>query len=267
MRVRIATLPGAAEKANEDAFGLGGGFLVVADGATARTDTGCVHSVAWYARTLADAAVRHAKQTPADALALAIRDTAAAHAETCDLGNVGTPGAAIAVVQEAADVVRFLALGDVAVVVESTAGINVMVDDRVSHTAPAERAAADALETGSPEKALALVAMKHAELAARNVEGGYWTAAADPDVVGHAVTWSVARGELRRAAVLSDGAARVVDPFGALDWKAALDVLAAQGPDELIRRVREIEGTDPLAERWPRNKISDDATVAYIEFG
>jgi hypothetical protein len=267
VRIQIATDPGSTDQANEDAAAFADGFLAVADGATSRTETGCVHAVAWYARHLVDAAVCHAQATPADALALAVRDTAGAHADTCDLASVATPNAAVVIVQADGNVVRFLALGDVAVIVESTAGINVVVDDRVSRTALAERAMADALAAGSPEKTAALVTMKRAELAARNVEGGYWVAAADPKVVDHALVWSVPRSEIRRAAVLSDGAARIVDPFGALDWSGTLDLLAAEGPAELIRKVREIEATDPAGENWPRNKISDDATAAFIDFG
>ena len=37
--------------------------------------------------------------------------------------------------------------------------------------------------TGSLEKSEALIRMKHAELAAPNILGGYWVAAADPTLV------------------------------------------------------------------------------------
>ncbi|MEU4386807.1 hypothetical protein [Promicromonospora sp. NPDC023805] len=64
-------------------------------------------------------------------------------------------------------------------------------------------------------------------------------------------------------AALSDGAARAVDPFGLYDWPGALDVLRESGPGGLIRQVRDAEASDPEATRWPRNKLSDDATAAY----
>jgi hypothetical protein len=41
----------------------------------------------------------------------------------------------------------------------------------------------------------------------------------------------LARDGLQRAAALSDGATRVVDRFGLLDWQGFLDVLAEQGPE------------------------------------
>jgi len=57
-----------------------------------------------------------------------------------------------------------------------------------SETAPAERAEVDRHLIGTPEKAAALIPMKRAELAARNVEGGYWIAAAEPSAADHART-------------------------------------------------------------------------------
>jgi len=104
------------------------------------------------------------------------------------------------------------------------------------------------------------------EFAARNREGGFWVAMNDPNVVDHAVTWSVPRTDVRRFAALSDGAARIVDAFAALDWAATLDPLASEGPSRLISRVRAEKRADPAAMRWPRNKISDDATPVYVEF-
>ncbi|HLQ57083.1 MAG TPA: hypothetical protein VK162_22780 [Streptosporangiaceae bacterium] len=107
--------------------------------------------------------------------------------------------------------------------------------------------------------------MKQAELTIRNVAGGYWLAAADPAIVTHAITGDVPRQHVQRAALLSDGAARAVDPFKLCDWQGLLAVLAAAGPSELIRQVRAAETTDPAGIRWPRNKIHDDATAILIQ--
>ncbi|WP_320067889.1 hypothetical protein [Micromonospora sp. RTGN7] len=102
-----------------------------------------------------------------------------------------------------------------------------------------------------------------AELAARNQPGGFWVATAIPAAADHAIVGSVPLDEVQRLAVLTDGAARIVDLFGALDWPAVLDNLSTRGPVELMRQVRTLEGADPQGTRWPRNKRSDDATVVY----
>lgn len=85
----------------------------------------------------------------------------------------------------------------------------------------------------------------------------------DPAVVSHAITSAVPLGELHRAAVLTDGAARLVDAFGLLSWAELLDLLSTAGPEELLRRTRAAEECDPAGIRWPRNKKSDDATAVY----
>ena len=267
MRVTVSSEPGSPQALNEDAFFISpdGGTVAIFDGATARTDTGCTHGVAWYTHSLAGALVGHLKLTPAKVLAAAITDTAARHRHTCDLTHPGTPSAAVAVVQSRRKTLRYLLLGDVTLVLDLGHGIRVLTDNRVHGTARAERQAADELPSGSPEKAQALVRMKHAEITARNVAGGYWVAAADPAIVAHAITGDLPRQHVRRAALLSDGAARAVDPFGLGDWQGLLTILAAAGPGELIRQVRAAETADPTGLRWPRNKIHDDATAILIQ--
>ncbi|MCO5997406.1 hypothetical protein [Actinoallomurus rhizosphaericola] len=91
-------------------------------------------------------------------------------------------------------------------------------------------------------------------------------AAADPRVAGRALTGSVPLPELRRAALLTDGATRLADAFGLADWPQTMTTLAGPGPAALIEQVREAERSDPDGRRWPRHKRHDDATVAYCEF-
>lgn len=267
MHMLAATEPGSRGQPNEDSFALAPDFAIVADGATARTHTGCVHGVAWFARRLAVAALSHAGEGPARALAFAIRETADAHRATCDLEDIATPGAAVGIAHIDEQSIHFLVLGDVSIVIEGESGIKILSDARVDQTATAERAAADALPSDSAEKPAALIAMKNAELASRNAEGGFWVAAADPEAVAHAITWRIPRTWVRRFAILTDGAARIVTPFELLDWEGALNLVESDGPAGLVATVREIERGDVQCRRWPRNKISDDATVIYIETG
>src|SRR5262249_23881948 len=113
------------------------------------------------------------------------------------------------------------------------------------------------------EKAAALLRMKQAELAARNRPGGYWIAASDPSAVNHVLTGAVPVTAVRRVAMLTDGATRAIDPFGLYDWPKLLDLVASQGPKALVDQVRATEASAPQGIHWPRNKLSDDATVIY----
>ncbi|MFI6244097.1 hypothetical protein ACIBEF_29950 [Micromonospora sp. NPDC050795] len=154
-------------------------------------------------------------------------------------------------------------LGDVTVLIDTVDGIKVITDDRVDKTFRTERDEADRYPFGYAEKQAALLRMKHAELATRNQPGGYWVAAAEPFAARHAITGEVPLDNVRRVAVLTDGAACLVALFGLLDWPDVLDVLVEDGPTKLISQVRAIEAADPSCMRWARNKRSDDATAVY----
>lgn len=142
----------------------------------------------------------------------------------------------------------------------------VVTDNRVAGTVLAERAAADALPSASAAKDRALVKMKIAELKSRNVLGGFWVAATDPSIVTRALTGIRPLREGRRVTLLSDGAARVVDLMRLYDWGSVFHLLQTSGAEELIRRVRAAEDSDPAGTRWPRNKIHDDATAVLVEY-
>lgn len=264
MQIAAASEPGSPDKPNEDGVVAAVHMAAVLDGATVRTDTGCIHGVPWFVEHLARSLTEHQEMSPADALAAAITETAAAHRSTCDLSHPGTPSAAVAIAQVHDDSLRYLVLGDVTLALDTTDGLRVITDNRVNSTATAERAAADALPTDSPEKAEALVRMKHAELAARNVPGGFWVAAADPAAVDHSLTGEVSLSSIRRAILLTDGATRAVMPFMLHDWPGIFSAVANEGPGGIIKQVRAAEDADPAGYRHPRNKIHDDATVAVI---
>ena len=267
MQVAAASEPGSPGKPNEDGIVVTAEMAAVLDGATVRTDTGCIHGVPWFVENLAGSLVKHEQEiSPADALAEAIEETAAAHRDTCDLYHPGTPSAALAIAQARDGLLRYLVLGDVTLAIETTDGLRIITDNRVDSTAKAERAAADALPDGSLEKTKALIRMKHAELAARNVPGGYWVAAADPTAVAHSLTGEIPLHAIRRVILLTDGAARAVSPFKLYDWPGVFSVVARKGPGGLIKQVRIAEDADPTGKLYPRNKIHDDATVAVITF-
>jgi hypothetical protein len=78
------------------------------------------------------------------------------------------------------------------------------------------------------------------------------------------LTDTIARDGLQRGAVLSDGATRLVDRFGLLDWPSFLDASAEQGPDAIIQQVRAAEASDLDGRRWPRGKRHDDASAAGL---
>jgi hypothetical protein len=259
--IQSASHSGSVDKENEDKVVTTRNMIAVLDGATVRTNTGCIHTITWFVDRLGHHLASKVHLPPDGALRHAIAETATEHIRTCDLQHRGTPSAGVAIAQVDHDLLRYLLLGDVTIVIETEGSVEAYTDNRVNETAVGIRAVAAGLPYGSAEKEEALVRMKEAELAARNVTGGFWVAAADPSVVSHAIVGEKPLLEVKRIALLSDGAARAVNPLGLYDWPGIMNVLSTAGPDELIRQIRAAEATDATTTHWPRNKVHDDATA------
>lgn len=266
MRPSSASEPGDPTVPNEDWSAANPHAIVVLDGATARIETGCRHGIAWYVNRLGTELIAgvaiEPPQTLREVLSDGIRRVAAMHPE-CDLSHPGTPSAGVAIVRLNSERLEYLVLADTVIVVRTHDGSTVLTDDRVREAARKERDFATALPLGSGERNDALQRMKRREQELRNRIGGFWVAAADPSVAEHAIVGSFALEEATAIAVLTDGAARSVIPFGIITWADVLRILDTDGPAELIHQVRTIEKSDPEAKRWKRTKGSDDATVVY----
>ncbi|MFJ2933466.1 protein phosphatase 2C domain-containing protein [Streptomyces sp. NPDC087219] len=243
-------------------------MVVLLDGAgmPSELQPPCGHGVAWFARTLGTAMCLTAtgeKSLP-DALAAAIAQTADLHRDTCAVDDPLSPSATLAALRVREDSVDWLVLGDCTLVLDHGRAPEVIMDDRLSMAAREERAAVRTAPPGSDARRALHGRLVRAERALRNRPGGYWVAAADPLAAGAALHGTYPRGDVRRAALLTDGAARLVTLFALADWSECLTALATEGPETLVGRVRDVELSDPTSTRWPRSKTHDDATVVYI---
>ncbi|MFI1963869.1 hypothetical protein ACH429_06985 [Streptomyces pathocidini] len=281
MRMDLATEPGDPRRPNEDyvsavlpASGQGGA-LVLLDGVTPpEGDDGCVHGVPWFVARLGGKLLElsgsRRDMSLADCLAASISEVADTHRETCDLshpltpqatvvaarwggGSPGVPevsGAAGAEIEHAPGAagpeVEYLVLSDSVLLLESAADggtVTAVLDDRIDVLRAAGRRVAPL----------------------RNLEGGFFTAAADPGVARRAVTGAVPRSSVRALAALTDGAARWVEVFAEGGWPDCLALLRKEGSHGLIDRVRTLEAADPSRTAYRRGKTRDDAAVAFVE--
>jgi hypothetical protein len=251
MQVTYATAatPG---QANEDYVVTGPDWALVLDGATKRAevDSGCIHDAGWLVRTLAgQLAARLTAELGEplpDLLADAIKATCDTHADTCDLTNPDSPSATVVVLRQHADRLDWLVLADSPLVIDFDGDVRAVVDDR---TARLPSYTTEAVRT------------------ARNSPGGFWVASTRPDAAYEAVTGSGSVAQARRAGLFSDGAARLVERYGQLDWLGLLDLLDMHGPDALIARTRDAERAESDAERaGRRGKLYDDATAVLARF-
>ncbi|MCG5473056.1 hypothetical protein LADH09A_000942 [Micromonospora sp. LAH09] len=266
MRVNLATSAGRAGRPNEDFVGAVPGAVVLLDGAgIPGAESLCFHGVAWYTRRLGGALLGHLARDDGQALttvlATAIGETAAEHGDTCDIADPRSPQATVAVLRAYQDRLDYLLLADSFLILDpARGGPQVITDDR---EVTARRDCSTPLEgipPGTPEYERIRDSCAQALRARRNQAGGYWIAKDDPHAAREAVTGSRSLADLNGAALLSNGASRIVSPYGLTDWPGVLELLAADGPSGVIRRVRQAEahGRGAAAAQVP-----DDATVAY----
>jgi hypothetical protein len=268
MRVLLASEPSAAGRPNEDFAAAVPGAVVLLDGAGYHpaSGIGCVHGIAWYARTLGGLLAAGAcdDRVPlAEVLSRGIERVSQMHAGTCDLGHPATPGATVIIARQRGDTLEWLVLCDSVLLHQPRAGgPRAITDTKLGETSARFRPAAS-LVPGTPEHDAAWRAYSQELEDARNQPGGYWLAAANPAAAGHALTGSEPLASLSAVALLSDGASRLADRFHLATWAQICGILAADGPHGLIEQVRAAESADPTGERWPRGKIHDDATAVF----
>ncbi|MCW2915763.1 MAG: hypothetical protein JWN52_3831 [Actinomycetia bacterium] len=236
-------------------------------GSPAGLDSGCFHSVAWYARTLGGllaGAIADRRLSLTEALAVSIDAVNAAHRGTCDLANPHSPSATVLVARAAGDRLEYLVLSDSTLIVELADDDPLIVTDaRLAGVYGKLDAPARLPPLGSGDLAADLFEHVRKLAAYRNQPGGFWVASINPAAATQALTGSVPLDQVEAVALLSDGATRTADRFGLSTWADVLAVLRKDGPQELIRRTREAEAGDPRGERWSRSKATDDATAAY----
>jgi hypothetical protein len=267
--VSLATTPARPDVPNEDFVAAAPDVVVLLDGAgSAGAESGCVHGVAWYARQMGAALLAHATDPSSvpirDVLRAGTRDVAARHNGLCNLSHPGTPSATVVLVRRRYDVVEYLVLADSVLLIEHMSGEVVAIsDDREAAVGARYRATLDAARPG-PDHDRALrdyitVMREH-----RNRRDGFWVASTDEAAADEAIVAKVPTSDVRTLALLSDGASRVADRFAITDWPGIMRTLADQGPAELLNHNRAAEHNDPDGSRWPRGKIHDDATAAYV---
>jgi Protein phosphatase 2C len=263
---KIGTSAGHPGRPNEDFAGAVPGAVALLDGAgIPGTESICRHGTAWYTHRLGGVLLgllsRGDGRDLTTILADAIEELAADHRETCDIANPSSPQATVAIARMVADRLDYLVLADCFVILGRVAGEPVVVADEREITARRICSAPLAgLDRGSSEYERVRDSCIEQLQARRNQPGGYWIAKDDPQAASHALTGTEPIDGLRAAALLSNGASRIVSPYALMSWAVLLDVLGAHGPDEIIRRVRRAE-TDSSDDA--RGSVPDDATIAY----
>ena len=282
MRASLATAPARPyeaspdaanpDAANEDFAAVAPSAAVLLDGAgiPAGLESGCVHGVAWFARTLGTAVLAlicdPASGSLAGCLHDAITQVRSRHRGVCDLSHPGSPTATVVAIRERGSRLEYLVLADSSLVLTGIGGESQVLSDRRNDEACGSlRALVERVPADDPARPAAFRDYVEAARRLKNVPGGFWVASADPDVAGQALTGSRPLAGLQAALLLSDGASRLADLFGLAPFASLAALVSRGGPAGIIRQVRAAEAGDPRCLRWPRSKVYDDATVVHCD--
>jgi hypothetical protein len=273
-----ATRPGKTR--NEDLVHAGANTAWVLDGASVPTGMTacCDRDAAWYVQRLTRALTHTLAPDPdlplPAALAAAIDDVEREHRTACATPGAATgPSATLALTRRRGQLLDWLVLGDATLLLDTGTEINAISDKRLRGIATSLRAQIRGrLAAGggydTQEHRTLLAQLVAAERAARNTPEGYWIAADDPDAADHALTGTArignGSGEVRRLALLTDGAERAIELFQL--YQSQLDLLDAltRDPADILAIVRAAEDNDPHGRVYPRTSRSDDATALIV---
>jgi serine/threonine protein phosphatase PrpC len=271
------SLPGNAEKANDDSFAYREGAAIVLDGATGLGDSLMpgLSDAAWLSRFGANRIMSYLGDgaTPQEAVTAALFDAQTSfeqlrRREPADRYEIPFASMMLAVADESA--IDFLWYGDCAAIVQHADGRVEIVGEAIEKRANEARQAKKLAESkGVPvastsSRAEFLPALRKGRNRVNTPEGTYLFG---PEVIAADHTDSQRLDIAPGAHVLlvSDGFLALVSDYGRYDLGGLVEAAKTTGLPTLMQELRDIEDKDPDGGQFPRFKKSDDATAVLVK--
>ncbi len=271
------SLPGSPERMNEDALGATGTIAFVLDGVTGLADSPLLEGrsdAAWVSAAARDLLLQHGPGRGGDLRGLIkivaegiaerfLRERLRAPAERYEM-----PWTTLSMIGITPDVLHVAYLGDSRVVVETADGeihnfgtnpTRTIFEQRLSARVVAERKGLgiDAI------RATVLPELRRARNTV-NTAGGFWLLGADLEAAAHAGATSLALSGPATVLLATDGFYALKDDYQLFDDRDLIATSQTLGLAEMAAQVRRIEEADPVGQRFPRMKKSDDATALLV---
>ncbi len=273
------SLPGDAAKPNEDAFAHLDHAALVLDGATPLGPSLLpgASDAAWIAQFGARRLAAHLKDgdVPQEALKHALADAEKSFAGLTRepiREKWQTPCASLMLaVEQGKDSqkseIEFLWFGDCAAIVEQDGKIETVGETLEKRQAEAARARMVAqMANMSAASGINRPQIEPLLRAARNRinSGRNWLFSPDVRAAGHVSRHHLSLQKDALLLIASDGFLALVSDYGAYSIQALMAAAVAKGLAALGAELRAIEDQDPLGEKFPRFKKSDDATAVLL---
>ena len=299
------SLPGDAAKPNEDAFAHLDHAALVLDGATPLGPSLLpgASDAAWIAQFGARRLAAHLKDgdAPQEALKHALADaeksfagltrepirekwqTPCASMMLASLGRASSPprvrstlagempvaGSRASEGQRGQEI-EFLWFGDCAAIIERDGKIETVGETLEKRQAEAARARMVAqMANMSAASGVNRPQIEPLLRAARNRinSGRNWLFSPDVRAAGHVLRHHLSLQKDALLLIASDGFLALVSDYGVYDMQGLMAAASTKGLGALGAELRAIEDQDPLGEKFPRFKKSDDATAVLLRVG
>ncbi len=264
--MQTVSLNGDLKRANDDRAGINGRRAWVIDGATDLGQPGLLGGLggaAWIA-SAADAGFAAAEAADLQEACRQMFEAVAQTFRTAQrreiAGRWELPTAAFAAVQTVDDMVEVAWAADCAVLHRSGDGARWLspTPDRASESAAAA-AFGPLPDAGAlSDQAILEDRRAHRSAAIRSV--------LSPDPEASAIATAYARTRVQAGdmlLLLTDGFAALADAYAAYDAASLFEAVLAKGLSALGEELRAIERADSACTRYPRFKVSDDATALW----
>lgn len=273
------SMPGSLERENEDAMGATHFVAFVLDGVTGVGDGLLLpgkSDAAWVAHAARDLLVEHGKDSGTD-LAGLITKVATGITQRFEKERTRAPNAryelpwtTLSMIGVEPGRINIAFLGDSRALIETD-------DDEVHNIGPhpsrnvfEQRVAAKML-AARKEQSLSVDTIRATVLDdlrrsrdTVNTEKGYWLLGADAAVGSHVQVTSIPLTGPATALLATDGFYALVEDYRHYGDRELIANAQTLGLKILGRELRHVEDDDPVGERFPRMKKSDDATALLV---
>lgn len=270
------SLPGSAERVNEDALGAGKSIAFVLDGVTALADTPVMpgkSDAAWASHAARDLLIAH--EATGDLRTL-VGDVARAMTARFEAERLRAPErwelpwTTLSLIRVADGRLEAAYLGDSRVLIETADDQVHNIGANPSRSAFETRLAAKMLAARRDEKlgvesirATVLPDLRKARESVNRADG-YWLLGPDAAVGAHVAVASIALDGPATVLLATDGFYALVEDYKRYGDRELIATAQALGLAILGRELRHIEEDDPDGARYPRMKKSDDATALLV---
>lgn len=263
-----ASAPGNPERENEDCLDATPSCAWVIDGATSSSKTTIEGSTsaAWFSKNLSEHLKNSTFTNPSHRVKAAVMHVRTLY-DALPHDDAAPPSAAIGMISLTEGRGHFLALGDVSILLQRAHAVTVL------HEVPRtnlERSLSQQIAEGiqrhenfSDVEERVFSAIEKRRRTKMNKEGGFWIVSIHPEAIDHAHigTFDAKAGD--RILIASDGFTAATQ-YGVIDsYRDILD--NPRSLNQYIDKIRLVEQEDSDMSKFPRVKLSDDASALVVD--